>query len=89
MEYLIIGIITIIFISGLNIVCFFVGAKVGQKVINKEEIKISNPIKTIKEDIKQREEEKEAYKEQEKLDTIAYNIDTYDGTPIGQKDIPR
>ena len=25
----------------------------------------------------------------QKLDTIAYNIDAYDGTSIGQKEIPR
>ena len=82
-------ILLIISIGLLNILCFFIGAKVGQKVVKNEELKLPNPIKTIKEDIQTYEETKEAMKEQEKLDIIAYNIDTYNGTSIGQKEIPR
>ena len=36
----------------------------------------------------QREIEKEQEKQQEKFDVIRQNIDNYDGTPNGQKDIP-
>ena len=79
----------IICIGLMNILCFFIGAKIGQKVVKNEELKLPNPIKTIKEDVVAYEETKEAMKEQEKLDTIAYNIDMYDGTSIGQKEIPR
>ena len=41
----------IVVISILNIVCFFVGAKVGQKVVNNEPIKLPNmnPVKVIEE----------------------------------------
>jgi hypothetical protein len=83
-TYILIGIVSI-----LNIVCFFIGARVGQKVANNKELNLPNPIKAIKEDIQAYEETKEAIKEQERLDTIAYNIDAYDGTSIGQKEIPR
>jgi len=81
--------ILIISIGFMNILCFFIGAKVGQKVVNNKELNLPNPIKAIKEDIQAYEETKEAMKEQERLDTIAYNIDAYDGTSIGQKEIPR
>lgn len=88
MEYLIISIVAVLFISGLNIVCFFIGAKVGQKVVKGEEVQLPNPIKEIREEIKEREEERAANKEQEMFETLAYNIDVYDGTGIGQKEIP-
>ena len=81
--------ILIISIGFMNILCFFIGAKVGQKVVNNKELNLPNPITAIKEDIQAYEETKEAMKEQERLDTIAYNIDAYDGTSIGQKEIPR
>lgn len=81
--------ILIVSIGFMNILCFFIGARVGQKVVNNKELNLPNPIKTIKEDIQAYEETREAVKEQERLDTIAYNIDAYDGTSIGQKEIPR
>lgn len=79
-------ILTIIALTSfLNSCCFMVGAKVGQKVINKEEIKlIPNPLKAI-----QDHKEKEEYnKEQERYQIINENIDNYNGTPYGQKDLP-
>ena len=35
------------------------------------------------------EQQKQAEAEQEKIDTILQNIERYDGTSIGQKDVPR
>lgn len=79
----------LILISGvLNIACFFIGAKVGQKVVRNELIEVPKPIKSIRDDIQSFNERKETQKEQEKLDIIAHNIDVYDGTSIGQKEIP-
>lgn len=72
----------------LNIVCFFVGAKVGQTVAKGEKIeapKIPKPIDVIREHI----DRKEAKKEQERIDTIMQNIESYNGTSIGQKDVPK
>lgn len=78
--------ILIIVIGTMNLLCFYFGAKVGQKVVNREEIKVlPNPIKAYQ----KHQEKKEQEKETEVMDTILHNIDAYDGTSIGQKDIPR
>lgn len=80
--------ILIILVSGtLNAVCFFIGAKIGQKVSKGEPIEAPtlNPMKAIKE----REERKEADKESERLEIILQNIENYDGSPNGQRDVPR
>lgn len=76
----------IIVIGTMNLLCFYFGAKIGQKVISGKEVKIiENPIDAFKE-----HKEKEKQEEENKvLDVIQQNIDAYDGTPYGQKDIPR
>ena len=80
-------ILTILAIGALNIVCFFVGAKVGQTVAKGERIEAPNlnPIKAAEERASQRQ----AKEEQSRLDTIMQNIERYDGTEQGQKDVPR
>lgn len=78
--------ILLLLISGtLNIVCFFIGAKVGQKVVKGEEIQapeitLTNPVKAYR-------EKKQAEYEQDRIDTIMQNIETYNGTSVGQKDV--
>lgn len=75
-----------ILISAINLLCFYFGVRIGQKVAKKEEIKIEglNPVKVI-DTINQSKEDK---KEQERMRIIAENIDNYDGTGLGQQDIP-
>lgn len=73
----------------MNIVCFYIGAKIGQKVVNKEPLIIKTPVEVVKEKIETRAEKREQEKEQDVIDTIQHNIDIYDGTSIGQKEIPR
>lgn len=67
--------------------CFLVGAKVGQKVTKGEDINLPkiDPFKAYRE----REERKEAQREQNKVEAILHNIENYDGTTNGQKDVPR
>lgn len=74
-------------IGVLCIVCFITGAKVGQTVSRGETIETPNlnPIQAIRE----RQARREAEEEQNRLDTIMNNIDSYDGTSFGQKDVPR
>ena len=74
-------------VGTLCIVCFLIGAKVGQQVSRGEKIETPtlNPIKAIQE----RQDKKAAQQEQEKMDTILRNIETYDGTARGQEDVPR
>ena len=83
-------ILILIGIIGLmNIVCFYIGAKIGQKVVNKEPLIIKTPVEAVKERIETRAEKREQQKEQDLIDTIQHNIDIYDGTAMGQKEIPR
>ena len=80
-------IILVLAMGFVCIACFIVGAKVGQTVSKDEEIKLPtvNPIELYKE----HEAKKEAQKEQDKLETIMRNIESYDGTANGQEDVPR
>lgn len=70
-------------ISILNIVCFFVGAKVGQKVVNNEPLEVPTPMKMYEE----YKEQAERKKELEELRINLENIDNYKGDGIGQKDL--
>ena len=80
-------ILLLLVVGTLNIVCFFVGANVGQKVDKDKPVELPNinPMKAIRE----REDRRIAEKEQRTLDTILENIDNYNGTSQGQKDVPR
>lgn len=77
-------ILLVLIVGIMNILCFFIGAKIGQKVSKGETIETPNPIKTIRSEIDSYEQRKEL----EKYKVINDNIDAYDGTSIGQKDIP-
>jgi len=78
------SIMYMLIISTMNILCFFIGGKVAQMMYKNKEIKlIPNPIEKIKE-IKS---DNEISKEEEKLRTIAENIDNYDGTSNYQKEL--
>ena len=69
-----------------NIICFMVGAKVGQTVSKGEEVKLPtlNPLEIYK----THKENKAAEAEQDKIDTVMQNLEAYNGTEAGQKDIP-
>ena len=73
---------TIIVVSILNIVCFLIGAIVGQRVLERKPV-IMNPVKEIKE----HKEQIEISKEEQRFEDLGHNIDIYDGTPLGQKRI--
>lgn len=79
-------VLTIAVTGALAIVCFFVGAKVGQTVSRGEDIKVPtvNPMEMYR----ARQGRKEAEKEAEKLEALMHNIEVYDGTSAGQKEIP-
>lgn len=71
----------------VNVLCFFIGAKIGQTVQKGETIKAPtiNPVKLYNEHI----DKKEAEAEKNRLDVIMRNIERYDGTGTGQEDVPR
>lgn len=81
-------VLLVLVVGTLNIVCFFIGVKAGTKeVIKAPEIKDLNPIKKIQEHAEQKELKKEAELERKKIETILYNLDNYNGTAEGQKDV--
>lgn len=69
----------------MNIICFMIGAKVGQQTAKGESVELPtiNPLEAYRE----KEAKKEADKELEKLDTIMRNIENYDGTSNGQEEV--
>ena len=73
--------------GALNILCFFIGAKVGQQASKGETITAPevNPVKAYKD----RQEKKIAMQKQSRMDVILKNIETFDGTSIGQEEVPR
>ena len=86
-----IGTVLLILVVGiLTNISFLIGASVGQKVAKEQEIEPPNlnPIKAVKNTVKDIKAERHAKKEQEKIDTLFENIENYDGTSLGQKDIP-
>jgi hypothetical protein len=80
-------IILIAIVGTLNVVCFFIGAKVGQTVSKGEPIEMPsvNPIEAIRE----HNDKREADREQDRLETILRNIEKYDGSANGQEEVPR
>ena len=83
MEALLV-ILIILVVGIMNVLCFFIGAKIGQKVSKGEPIEAPNPVKAIRKELDSFEQRKEL----EKYKIINENIDSYNGTSIGQKDIP-
>ena len=73
--------------SAMNIICFIVGAKVGQMVSKGKdiEIPIADPLKAVRE----RRDRKQAVAEQERIEAIMRNIENYDGTGANQEEVPR
>lgn len=68
------------------IISFILGAYVGQKVVKGENIEI-NPIKVIDEYKEEKKTKERIAEEESKFDIMMNNIDSYDGTGIGQKDL--
>ena len=82
------SVLLVLAVGTLNIVCFFIGVKAGTKeVIKAPEVKDLNPVKKIQEFHEKREAEKEAELERRKIETILENLDNYNGTAEGQKDV--
>ena len=78
--------ILLLFLFGIFIItAYTLGLKNGQRLKNNEEIKMPeiNPIKIFRNEIESFEEKKK----QNAFETMMSNIDNYDGTGLGQKDI--
>ena len=73
----------IIIVSLSNIICLFIGAKIGQKTAKGKDIKIPSPARNVRE----YKEDKESKHQRTEIMTMLENIESYNGTGLGQKDI--
>ena len=79
----IIYVIMLVFMTGsFCVISFLVGAGRNNTKVN------LNPIEAYKEHKEMKEQEKAYDLKQRQLETELRNIDRYDGTSIGQEDIP-
>ena len=79
-------IIVLLMLMGvMNLLAFLIGARTAQKAHRGEEIKMPtlNPIKAYDEHI----EHIRASKEEEEKNIMLENINNYNGTPLGQRDV--
>ena len=77
----------VIILMLINLLSFVIGAKIGLNVSRKKDITL-NPVKMVSDSIETHKEKKVANLEERKLKTMLENIDNYDGTGFGQKNIP-
>ncbi len=79
--------IEIIIIEIINVLTLLIGVKIGMSVANKKEITL-NPVKAISQYKENVEKQKEHSLADRKIKTMLDNIDKYDGTSLGQQEIP-
>jgi hypothetical protein len=73
----------------LNLMCMIIGIKIGLLLSKGERVELPNPVKAYKEHKANMEAQKEAEKELDKISTIMQNVENFDGTGFGQKEVPR
>lgn len=75
--------LTMAVMGAVNVLCFMIGAKVGQAVSKGEKVELPNPVKAVRE----YKEQQKAAQTKDRYDTIMRNIDNYNGTSHGQEDV--
>ena len=79
-------VLLLIVAGAVNLCCFAVGAKIGQTVVQGRDLelpRLPNPIVGVQ----RIRESRKADREQERMETILSNVERYDGTGMGQKDV--
>lgn len=80
--------VLVILITSLsNIACVLLGAKLFGRANTGEVKSIPNPVEFIKSRKESNEIQKEYEQQQEEFKTMMHNIDVYDGTSAGQKEV--
>ena len=69
------------------LISFITGLSYGVKLRNNDKIETINPIKTLNNAIKNKKAQTKEEEKNQELETMLENIDNYDGTEIGQKEI--
>jgi hypothetical protein len=72
----------------LNLFSVLTGIKIGSQIARGREITF-NPVKAVKNEIKAIQEDKKESLRKRQLDTNLSNINNYNGSGLGQKQIPR
>lgn len=75
--------VIVLLLTVCNMLCLIIGVKVGIKASRGEEVMLPNPVRAVRE----HKEQKEASRKDQVMEDMSYNIDIYDGTGLGQKDI--
>lgn len=70
-------------VSGMNLLCFLAGSRIRQKVDRGEDLKLATPAEAAQ----RREKQGQRDRELAILEAQLQNIDNYDGTSNGQKEI--
>lgn len=88
MEFVLV-VIMLLLVMMQNTICIVVGIKIGLALSKGERVELPNPVKAYKEHKANMEAQKEAEKELDKISTIMQNVENFDGTGFGQKEVPR
>ena len=75
--------VIVLLLTVCNMLCLIIGVKVGIKASRGEEVMLPNPVRAVRE----HKEQKEASRKDQAMENMSYNIDIYDGTGLGQRDI--
>lgn len=67
----------------LSVFCFIKGYNIGARETNKPEIKLETPMQKIE----RAKENKKAAEKRSRLNTLLENIENYDGSSKGQKEL--
>ena len=75
--------VIVLLLTVCNMLCLIIGVKEGIKASRGEEVMLPNPVRAVRE----HKEQKEASRKDQAMEDMSYNIDIYDGTGLGQRDI--
>ena len=81
-------ILIILVVCIANILCFYIGAKIGQAVVRDEDVTMPNPVIAMQDHMQEQRNRRKSREDQQQLDVILENIESYDGTGYGQRDVP-
>ena len=80
--------IEVLGICAFNLISLIVGVKIGQLASRGRDITL-NPVKAIKNEIRDNKETKEEILRKKKINTMLSNIDKFNGSGLGQEPIPK
>lgn len=78
----------ILVVSMANILCFYIGCRFGQSIDRGEGVRLPDPVQEVQERVQESRERRENKREQDRIDVILANVENYDGTGYGQRDVP-